>query len=116
MLVLASTVTIALPRLPQHATNFREVEVLWLKWEARVTFIVYTLTFACIMFMHDFGKLSTSKCARIVFLGEASLMEEGFLVPLLISIICLGILYLLLLELYTRCWPELIKSNNNGTS
>ena len=106
MLVLASTVTIALPRLPQRATLFRKREVLWLKWEGRVIFIVYTLTFACIMFMRDAGKLSKSKCARI------SILAEGFLVPLLISIIGFGIIYLLLLELYLRYLPKLIRSDN----
>lgn len=95
LLVLTSTVSMALPRLPQHASYLREVETLYLRWEARITFIVYNLTFACIMWIRDFGGLTTQKCARIS-------IEESFLVPLLVSIIALGSLYLIALECFIR--------------
>ena len=95
----------ALPRLPQHASYLREVETLYLRWEARITFIVYILTFACIMWIRDFGGLTTHECARIS-------IDESFLVPLLVSIIAFGILYLVVLECYIKycrdfkCWNK----------
>ena len=95
LLVLTSTVSMALPRLPQHASYLREVETLYLRWEARITFIVYILTFACIMWIRDFGGLKTNECARIR-------IEESFIVPLLMSIIAFGILYLVILECYIK--------------
>ena len=85
----------ALPRLPQHASYLREVETLYLRWEARITFVVYILTFACIMWLRDFGGLTTHECARIS-------IEESFIVPLLVFIIVFGILYLVVLECYIK--------------
>ena len=95
LLVLTSMVSMALPRLPQHASYLREVETLYLRWEARIAFIVYILTFACIMWIRDFGGLTTHECARIS-------IDESFIVPLLVSIIAFGILYLVVLECYIK--------------
>ena len=85
----------ALPRLPQHASYLREVETLYLRWEARITSVVYILTFACIMWIRDFGGLTAHECARIS-------VEESFIVPLLVFIIAFGILYLVVLECYIK--------------
>ena len=105
-MVIASMVATALPRRPQRAIVFRDREVMWMKWEARVTFLVYTLTFACILIMRDAGVLWFGKCALFQF-------DEPFVViPLLTSIISLGLIYLALLEFYIRFLPHLMQVDN----
>ena len=108
MLAIASTVTMALPRLPQDAIYFRAAEVNWHKWEARITFIVYTLSFAFILIMRDAGILMLSKCAIVQ-------LDEAFVIPVIGLITALGIIYLSLLELYLRCWPKLMVLSNTET-
>ena len=101
MFIITSLTSMALPRLPANAAKFEKVELQWYRWEAIVTFLMHILCLASIPLLSDYNALRVHKCDRIK-------IEEIFVVTGYGGIICFGILYVLLMELYLRMWPVLL--------
>ena len=98
MFIITSLTSMALPRLPANASKFQKVELQWYRWEAIVTFLMHIVCLASIPLLSDYNALRVHKCDRIK-------IEEIFVVTGYGGIICFGILYVLLMELYLRMWP-----------
>ena len=108
MLNAASMVTMALSRLPQYATRFMANEVTWYRWEARVCFLVYTVSCCMLMIMRDFEILWLYPCSRLA-------LTESFVITTCGVIIGLELMYLTTLEIYLRCFPNLFSNYYHQT-
>ena len=105
VLMVSSLCTIALPRLPQHTLHFKAVEELWYRWESRVSFAGYSLCMALILFLQDHHMVVKTNCSVLV-------SKSSFIIPLVCSIFVLGLINLVIVELYIKCGKHLLFSEN----
>lgn len=100
-LILSNFSTLSLPRLPQNTLHFKDVEKTWYRWDSRVSFLGYSLCMALILLLRDQGLIFPAKCSVLVG-------DSAFIVSLITSIVILGILSILIVELYLKWGDHLL--------